>query len=134
MTFARPPVKTWTIFCLHTGQIAFYRIYTLDPRLGIWYLAGAFDILDVYTNFISGIMCYRQFQGHYNFCCGCTDRRCRICWMKIINKQTEDTMNLERTITNTATAQNPSGSNELPLETIASSSNTDKSGTVEIEI
>ena len=71
-------------------SVASYRLTADRNNVYLWCFGTAVSILDIYANFISGIMCYKTFDIYYKTICRCVDFRCRRCWMTIINKKDQD--------------------------------------------
>merc|ERR1711997_999032 len=45
-------------------------------------LAGYFvSLIDLYSNFVCIVLCYKPFKKHYGRACGWMDTRCSACWM-----------------------------------------------------
>ena len=47
-------------------------------------------LIDIYTNFLCVILSYKAFNSLYQSLCGIMDGLCRLCWFKIINKNSQE--------------------------------------------
>ena len=49
------------------------------------FVVQSIGALNLYTNFVSAMLTNKMFNGYYRRLCGILDRKCKICWMKVIN-------------------------------------------------
>ena len=75
--------STSIIITFLNGIVAMIRLNNPNNAYLAW-IANLFVLLDVYTNFLCVIMCYKAFGRYYKNFCKCFDIKCRKCWVNII--------------------------------------------------
>ena len=71
------------IITFSNAIVAMIRINNPNDIYTAW-IANYFVLLDVYTNFLCVIMCYKAFRRYYKTLCSCFDIKCRKCWVNVI--------------------------------------------------
>eukprot|EP01083_Nonionella_stella_P026133 71962_1 len=65
-------------------------LYSLTRTESMRIVANCIGVMDLFSNLVNAMLCYRTFSDYYYKICITLDSKCRVCWVNVIKDETTD--------------------------------------------